>query len=110
MFNKSLGKNSKIEVNERGGKHGKLDYSFHLMDGPALLSLANVLNYGVEKYPRDNWRLISEEDHINHALTHIFAYMSENKQDDHLEHAFCRLMMALALKIRPNYLGYAKKK
>jgi hypothetical protein len=72
------------------------------------MALAEVTQYGAERYARDNWRLIEEESHINHALIHIFAYQAGNTQDDHLEHAFCRLMFALAKKIRPNYYGHAE--
>lgn len=100
-----LGRDSEVEVNPQGGQQSKLDYSFHLLDAPAIMALAEVVNMGAKKYARDNWRLIDEESHINHALTHLYAYMAGNTQDDHLEHAFCRLMMALAKKIRPEYLG-----
>jgi hypothetical protein len=41
---------------------------------------------------------------------HIVAYMAGDKQDDHLEHALTRMMMAVAVKHRPDYLGYAKHK
>lgn len=46
-----------------------------------------------------NWHSIPLGDHVNHALTHLFAHLAGDVQDDHLEHASCRLLMALEQKI-----------
>ena len=96
---KGLSKDEPIITNKNGGKQSQTPYGFHLLDAKAMFKLAEVLAYGASKYERDNWRKISTEEHINHALQHIFAYMAKDKQDDHLGHAFCRLMMALAVEI-----------
>lgn len=61
-----------------------------------LTRIAKVLQYGAERYEANNWRLISQEEHINHALIHIIAELSGDTQDDHIDHALCRLMMAFA--------------
>lgn len=58
-----------------------------------------VLAPGAVKYGEDNWRKIPAKDHLNHALTHVFAFLAGDGQDDHLEHAACRMMMALEIKI-----------
>jgi len=92
----NLGPDAPIETQANGAKQSAINMDFTLMDGPAMFALASVLAYGAKKYERDNWRKISTNDHLNHALTHIFAFLSNDKQDDHLEHAFCRLMMAVA--------------
>ena len=99
----NLGPDAKIVQNKAGGKQSKVDFAFHLLDAPALMSLAAVTQYGSERYARDNWRLIDEEEHINHALIHLYAYMAGDTQDQHLDHAFCRIMFALAKKLRPDY-------
>lgn len=93
-----VGKDAPTVENERGGKQAHTPYAFHLMDAKALLALAKVMEEGAAKYTRDNWRKISREDHLNHAVIHIMAYWAGDRQDDHLEHAFTRLMMALATK------------
>ncbi len=85
-----------IVVNEKGGKQSKVNYAFHLIDKEALLSLAEVLARGAERYERDNWRKISSEEHYNHMMIHWMAYISGDKQDDHLGHFFTRAMMAYA--------------
>ena len=92
---KGLGPDAPIATNERGGQQSASPYDFHLIDARAMFRLAGVLAYGATRYQRDNWRLIDTEDHINHALQHIYAWLAGDEQDDHLGHAFCRLMMAI---------------
>lgn len=60
-----------------------------------LLLVAKTLEEGVARYPMNNWRLISEEDHLNHALIHLFALEQGDKQDDHLGHFLTRMMMVI---------------
>ena len=81
--------------NALGGKQSKSYYRFDLMDTQALFALGRVLHEGAEKYGIDNWRKITPEDHINHALIHIYAWLGGDTQDEHLSHAFARIMMAL---------------
>ena len=65
-------------------------------ENTALLEIGKVLQYGAERYVPNNWRLIPQEEHINHALIHYIAYQIGDRQDEHLEHCMCRLMMAHA--------------
>lgn len=80
---------------EPGGLQSLLNLRFDLLDTKAIFQLAGILDYGAKKYGENNWRKISVESHLNHALVHIFAYLQHDTQDDHLGHAFCRLMFAL---------------
>jgi hypothetical protein len=101
-----LEKDAPIVTNERGGVSSGTAFAYHLIDPVALQELAKVMRYGEQKgYLRDNWRLLSIEDHLNHTIMHIMAHQAGDKQDDHLEHAFTRMMMAVAIKHRPDYLG-----
>lgn len=61
-----------------------------------MIAIAKVLKCGADRYEPNNWRLIPQEDHINHALIHIIAHLMGDTQDDHMDHALCRLMMAFA--------------
>lgn len=61
-----------------------------------IISIAKVLQYGASRYKANNWRLIPQEEHINHALIHIIAHLAGDTQDEHIDHALCRLMMAYA--------------
>lgn len=63
-----------------------------------IIRIGKVLKEGAEKYKPNNWRLIPQEEHINHALIHIVAAIMGDKQDNHIDHAMCRLMMAKATK------------
>jgi len=88
-----------IVTNEANGKQSRLDYRFDLIDTKAIFRLANVLHTGEQRYGKDNWRKIDTDSHLNHATSHIYAYLAGDKQDDHLSHAFCRLMMALGVEV-----------
>lgn len=63
-----------------------------------LQEIAKVLKEGEEKYGANNWRLIPEESHINHALIHYFAFRQGDNTDNHLQHCLCRLMMGIATR------------
>lgn len=94
-----LGPEAHTVVNEAGGKQSELHWRFDLMDPDALFALAGILDHGERKYGAENWRRIGVESHLNHALVHIYAYLLGNDEDDHLGHAFCRLMMAKAVSM-----------
>jgi hypothetical protein len=91
---------SETVTNEKGGKQSRLDYRFDLIDARVMFELAKVMHEGAKKYEKDNWRKISVDDHLNHAQSHIWAYQAGDKQDNHLSHAFTRLMMALAVSMQ----------
>lgn len=63
-----------------------------------LIQIAKTLEEGASKYPVNNWRLIPEEDHLNHALIHLYAIERGDTQDDHKGHFLTRIMMAYATK------------
>jgi hypothetical protein len=94
----SLSPDAPIAVNGKGGMQSHLPYAFHLLDANAMMEIAKVFGQGAKKYARDNWRKISCEEHLNHAITHIFAALAGDKQDDHLSHAGARIVMALATR------------
>lgn len=96
---KGVGPDEPIQVHPNGAMEAKMSYGFHLLDAKAMFALAEVMHQGARKYARDNWRGIPVESHINHLLQHIFAFMAGDTQDDHLEHALARAMMALAVHL-----------
>lgn len=95
---KGVGPDAPVTSNENGGKQSATPYAFHLIDPLAMFKLAEVFAYGATRYKRDNWRYLEVEEHLNHALQHIFAYMAGDTQDEHLEHAMWRLHAAVAVK------------
>jgi hypothetical protein len=72
-------------------------------DTDPLIEIAKVLQYGADRYEPNNWRLIPQEEHINHALIHWYAAIKGDMQDKHVEHCMCRLMMAYATEPSPNF-------
>lgn len=89
-----VGPDAPTTTNENGASQSATLYRLDLVPPLALLDVAKVLSYGAVKYGVDNWRGIPVEDHLNHALVHIYAYLSGDTQDNHLGHATCRMMMA----------------
>lgn len=92
-----IGKDAEVTINENGGKQSKSPFRFDLVPPEAMFKLAEVLAYGASRYTPNNWRLIPRNEHLNHAMTHIFAYMQGDTQDDHLGHALTRMVMAASV-------------
>lgn len=72
-----------------------------------IMMIGKTLQYGATRYTPNNWRLIPQEEHVNHALLHLLALYSGDKQDDHLSHALTRLMMASATEVSKGF-SYTK--
>lgn len=80
-----------------GGRHSKLGLNFMAIGPEALARMALVLEQGAVAHQDpdgSNWRKIPCETHLNHALFHINAWQRGVVGEDHLGHAFTRLMMA----------------
>lgn len=104
-----VGKDAPVVVNAHGGKQSHSPYRCDLLPPLATLAVAGVLRHGAAKYGANNWHAIEVPEHLNHAITHVFAYLAGDGSDDHLEHAACRLLMALEQKLtgRPKPEGGA---
>jgi hypothetical protein len=92
-------KDEPIVTNERGGRQSHVPYRFDIMSPIALMNLGAILSLGAERYNDplgDNWKKISSREHINHALVHLYQHLlNSNDGEDHIGHAFCRLMFAV---------------
>lgn len=87
-----------ICVNDAGSKQSKTKCRFDLLPPIAMFKVTEVLQQGQAKYGDDkNWRNIPIRDHLNHALNHIFGWLANDKTEDHLSHALCRLLFACEL-------------
>lgn len=96
---------AKTLTEANGARQSKLDYAVGSADPLATLAMAKVQAEGDAKYGKDNWRGISEADHLAHALTHIALHRAGDQDEAHLAHALTRLHMAMAVHLRPNYHG-----
>ena len=85
-------------INPRGGRQSCTPYAFHFLPPNALFAAAEVAKYGAEKYSETladrNYKKITVEEHINHAIQHLIAYLAGDETDDHLSHAILRTMFA----------------
>ena len=63
-----------------------------------MFAAAEVAKYGAEKYDETlfdrNYKKIPPEEHVNHAIQHLFVYLAGDESDDHLSHAILRAMFA----------------
>lgn len=94
-----VGKDTPVVTNELGGRQSDLPYRADLFPPAAFLAVCRVLKGGADKYGPDNWRRVTVAEHLNHAITHLFAFLAGDGQDDHLEHAACRVAMGLEIKL-----------
>jgi hypothetical protein len=93
-----VGKEVPITTNKYGGKQSATPYRFDLLDPEVMFRLAKVLAYGAQRYAAWNWKKTTQEENLNHAMQHIMAHLAGDTQDDHLDHALCRLMFACGTK------------
>lgn len=95
-----VGPDAPVVENEHGAKQSQSPYRMDLIDAKALLKIAQVHKQGGDKYGDTNWHNIPVNDHINHALVHIYAHLAKDASDEHLAHAATRMIFALALHLR----------
>lgn len=85
-------------TNEAGGKQSLSAYGFHLLPTGAIFAAAGVALQGAQKYGETrkarNYTKISTDEHINHCIQHLYAYLAGDVSDDHLAHAIVRAMFA----------------
>lgn len=102
---KAMGPEAEVIRNEKGAEQSLVPFRFALIPPEAVFRLAEIMAHGEQKgYGRNNWRGIPFEDHVDHALSHLFAFLlgdgDGKDKDDHLGHAFCRLAFAVSIQQR----------
>lgn len=92
-----------IETNALGGMGSRVP-RWELMDFRALDAIAEVFTEGAEKYAVDNWRAVTWQEHIRHAVRHLMQALEGGQQyipvSNHgyeVAHGACRALMALAV-------------
>jgi hypothetical protein len=95
-----VGPDTPTKINENGASQSDIPYSFHTMPVRAVMSLAQLQTEGDKKYGAHDWRGISVEDHVNHAITHLMAWLAGDRSDNHLQHGAWRAIAALEENIK----------
>lgn len=94
-----VGPDAPTIINEKGARQSSSPYRFDLLPPLALAHIASVMKIGAEKYGANSYIDINPDDHLNHALQHIFAYCAGDIQEgdviEHAKHAACRIMFWL---------------
>jgi hypothetical protein len=69
---------------------------YDLISPVGLRRVAETCKEGAEKYSDFNWeRGMPIHDLLNHAIPHIYKYLSGDRTEDHLAHAAWNLMAAM---------------
>lgn len=96
----------KTTANEQGGVSSPTTADYTLLPPRAVDMVTLLMTDALQKYDRDNWRLIGAHDHINHCVRHLMMFQRTGSTDD-LTRAACRAMMALEMQtthLNTNYL------
>lgn len=92
-----VGPDAPLVINDKGGSQSATPYRMDLIDPIAILEISKVLSEGAVKHGENNWKKININDHLNHLLVHVYAYLAGDTSDEHLSHACCRAIFALSV-------------
>lgn len=85
---------------EGGGQRDKVEERFDLVPPDAMLAVAKAMGEGAAKYGNENWRRLPIDNIVNHAVRHVFLWMSGDRSEDHLGHAAAGMLMAKDMEVR----------
>ena len=86
-------------VNEKGAVQSFIAADFSCIPPECLNLLAECLGRGARIYGKENWKDISMEDNLSHAMNHINLWRMNDRTEPHLVNAMARITFALWLAI-----------
>lgn len=87
--------NGETITNEKGGKQSFSKAMFSAIPAISLKLLAECLGFGARKYGFDNWKNLSLEENICHALNHLNEWRLGDRSEPHLVNAMARISFAI---------------
>jgi len=94
---KGVTRRPRIKTYPNGGMETIPIARFDLVPADVMIRVGRLFRDKARKYAKNNWRLVPQRAHFNHAMGHLWAYAAGDTSDDHLCHAVTRLMMAMAV-------------
>ena len=98
-------KAAKIDSYEESSEGKKFDtgkLSYTLLPFSAITEVVNILEFGKQKYGRDNWKKVpnAKERYLDACFRHLISYVEGETKDPesgrhHLAHAVCCLLFVL---------------
>ena len=82
-------------TNEKGGKQSFTKAMFSAIPPISLKLLAECLGFGARLYGFDNWKNISIEENLCHAMNHINEWNRGDRSEPHLVNAMARISFAI---------------
>jgi len=84
-----------IQVFSTGAVRSALTERLDLIPFSGIRRVGLAMAHGAEKYGEKNWEKgFPLESILNHALVHVYRYLSGDRTEDHLGHAAANLLMA----------------
>ena len=75
-----------------------IPFAYHLVPVEGLAKMAAVMRKGeLVGKPDEGWREVPPMEQVNHAISHLMAYVAGRHEEHHLANAACRALMALDL-------------
>lgn len=68
---------------------------FYLVPWEGVRVVAETMTEGLKDHDEGGWRKLPRRAHISRALRHLALYVAGDTSEGHLEHAACRVLMAL---------------
>jgi len=92
-----------IVTNEHGGSQSDSPYCWIDLSPLAMLEIAKRSGYGRKKYGPGNWWKIPWQEHLDHAITHIYAWLAGDTSDNHPAAAGWRVIAALGVYLKEKH-------
>lgn len=81
---------------ESGAVRSHLPERYDLIPSLGIKAVAQTMAEGAIKYGEHNWQKgMPLGDTLNHAIAHVYSFLSGDRSEEHLSHAAANLLMAI---------------